>query len=655
MRAKFIKPGLVLAVFISVYLVIGLLIVTDYGFSSDERIEKRRAGIALTKYGVDLGYFPYDYDDIGHSQFYGTATSMLLLGADTWLSPILNVRAGVVMHYGYFLTFILAILALYFLTKLFVSPWIALFTTILFATQPLLFGHAFMNPKDIPMLAVFLLAVTTGFYIDRHKRWKEAIETRIDLRRLLNQWRAYLSSLSRAALAGFAVLIAMLVLIAILKPILVEILPQIITTAYTDAQSLWGVLLRRAATNLGSTPLEAYILKGTTNLVRLLNAASALLLLGLLTYSIIVFRKGYQQFPQDLRTRSVLHTSARHLKNPILITAGLIYGFAISTRIVAIFAGGIAILYLLSTYRKKSLIPIGIYASFAAFAAYISWPIFWRYGLAAIQKALTLFSDFDPYIGYIHFDGEIYRETEIPRNYLPKLLSLQFTEPLVVLCILGFLIWMGSLLINRQWSAGQTKLLLVFLWFALPFAYVVIANPIMYNNFRQFIFITPPFFVFAAYAVQFLQDHLRNRVILPVALLLCLLPGILNIVSLHPYQYIYYNQFAGGVRGTFRDYDQDYLFMAMKEGIEYINEIAPEGAQILVWDVEYPQAIYYIRPDIFINRVAHVSEADYPDYQYAVIPTVRNVDQRIPEWWEPIHKVSRNGADLVIIYKINDE
>ena len=129
MREKVFKPGLFLAVFISVYLVIGLLIVADYGFSSDERIEKRRAGIALTRYGFDLGYFPYDYDDIGHSQFYGTATSMLLLGADTWLSPILNLRAGVVMHYGYFLTFMLAILALYFLTKLFVNPWIALFTT----------------------------------------------------------------------------------------------------------------------------------------------------------------------------------------------------------------------------------------------------------------------------------------------------------------------------------------------------------------------------------------------------------------------------------------------------------------------------------------------------------------------------------------------
>ena len=204
-------------------------------------------------------------------------------------------------------------------------------------------------------------------------------------------------------------------------------------------------------------------------------------------------------------------------------------------------------------------------------------------------------------------------------------------------------------------SLAQLLPSMVFLWFALPFTYVVITTPIMYNNFRQFIFITPPFFVFAAYALQFLHDHLKQRVILPLALSFVFVLGLLNLFSLHPYQYIYYNQFTGGVRGAFRSYDLDYLYISLKEAIEYINEIAPEGAQILVWDVEYPQAIMYNRPDITINRVAHISEAEYPSYQYAVIPTTRNVDLGLPEWWEPIHTISRNGADLVIIYEINSK
>jgi hypothetical protein len=93
----------------------------------------------------------------------------------------------------------------------------------------------------------------------------------------------------------------------------------------------------------------------------------------------------------------------------------------------------------------------------------------------------------------------------------------------------------------------------------------------------------------------------------------------------------------------------------MKEAMEYVNSIAPEKAAILVWDVEYPQAILYNRPDIRINRIAHITEADFPSYVLAVIPVIRNVDKRIPEAWKPVHTVSRSGADLVVIYEINRE
>jgi hypothetical protein len=649
------KPGLILWVFIAVYLVLGVLIVKDYGFSSDERIEKRRAAIALSKYGLDVGYLPYDYQDLGHSQFYGTATSMLLLWGDHLLSPRLGLGPGVVMHYGYFLTFVAAAAALYYLVKLFVSPWIALFTAVFFATQPLLFGHAFMNPKDIPMLAVFIAAVTTGFYVDTHRRWVQAMAVEIDLPNLARQWRRYLVSLPRSTYGMFSLLLAALVLTFGLRPILIRLLTQIITTAYTDHQSLWGIIFTRMAANLAATPLEAYVDKGVTNLVRLLNGAAFLLLLGLLGYGAAITRKGYHQLPLNLRNRSILHALSVHLGNPMLVAAAFAYGFAISTRIVTIFAGGIVGIYLLWTYRRKALLPLAVYTLIAAFSAYFSWPIFWQYGFSAIFKALSLFAYFDPYIGSIHFRGEIFREYEVPRDYLPHLLAVQFTEPLIILCILGFLIWVISLLRRRQRQDRQTKLLLIFLWFSLPFAYVVITAPIMYNNFRQFIFITPPLFVFSALAIQKLSVRLKNKAALLLLLCLLLVPGIISLVSLHPYQYIHFNQYVGGVRGAFRNYDLDYSFLSLKEAIGYINEIAPENASILVWDVEYPQAIMYNRPDIRINRVAHVTEEDYASYQYAVIPVIRNHDLQIPPEWEVIHTITRSGADLAVVYRIVTE
>ena len=655
MKTMDFKPGLILGIFLGIYLVIGLLIIQDYGFTPDEGIEKTRASIALSKYGIKVGFLRFDYEDLGHSQFYGTATSMLLVWADNLLSPWLDLSPGVIMHYGYFITFLIAATALFFLAKLFFNSWIALYTTILFATQPLLFGHAFINPKDIPLLAVFLVTITIGFYIDRDPHWKQGMDAEIDLRILFQRWRQFLVSLPRSTYRTFLLFLATLTLIILLKPTLIRLLSQIITTAYSDQQSVWGIIFTRIASNFATIPLSAYVDKGVTNLITLHNIATTFVILSTCVYAGTIFRKGYRQLPKNIQNRSILNSLTLHLKNATLILAALCLGFAISTRIVAIFAGGIVILFLLLTYRQKGILPLVIYTTFSAVAAYISWPIFWQYGLSTISRALSLFSNFDPYFGFIHFKGEILREYEIPRIYLPHLLTVQFTETLVILSILGFFLWSIFLILKRQWDQKKTKLTLIFLWFFLPFIYIVLTTPVMYNNFRQFLFITPPLFIFAAYAVQFLHDRLKYRFVLPVILSLALIPGILNLFALHPYQYIYFNQFVGGVQGAFRNYDLDYWYVSMKEAMEYVNALEPEGARILVWDVEFSQAMKYNNPDIYINRIAHITEADYPSYQLAVISVVRNVDTRIPEDWKLIHTISRSGATLVGIYEIDGE
>ena len=42
------------------------------------------------------------------------------------------------------------------------GDWAALATVLIFSTQPLLFGHAFINPKDIPFMSIFLIVILTG-------------------------------------------------------------------------------------------------------------------------------------------------------------------------------------------------------------------------------------------------------------------------------------------------------------------------------------------------------------------------------------------------------------------------------------------------------------------------------------------------------------
>jgi hypothetical protein len=74
----------------------------------------------------------------------------------------------------------------------------------------------------------------------------------------------------------------------------------------------------------------------------------------------------------------------------------------------------------------------------------------------------------------------------------------------------------------------------------------------LYDNFRQIFFILPPIFLMAGVALEAIKNVKWQAALIVI----CLLPSAFGIVSLHPYEYMYYNSFVGGVSGadgTFRD------------------------------------------------------------------------------------------------------
>jgi 4-amino-4-deoxy-L-arabinose transferase-like glycosyltransferase len=66
-------------------------------------------------------------------------------------------------HLINFLFFQLGVLFLYRISKRWMSKSAALFTALFFSLQPLLWGHAFINPKDPPFMTFFLASVCFGF------------------------------------------------------------------------------------------------------------------------------------------------------------------------------------------------------------------------------------------------------------------------------------------------------------------------------------------------------------------------------------------------------------------------------------------------------------------------------------------------------------
>ncbi len=87
-------------------------------------------------------------------------------------------------HFVYFFTFLTSILMLYLLSRRWMSKWAAFGAALLFASQPLIWGHSFMNPKDLPFMVFFLASIYFGLQMldaSPKSKWKWLIPAGIIL------------------------------------------------------------------------------------------------------------------------------------------------------------------------------------------------------------------------------------------------------------------------------------------------------------------------------------------------------------------------------------------------------------------------------------------------------------------------------------------
>jgi hypothetical protein len=108
----------------------------------------------------------------------------------------------------------------------------------------------------------------------------------------------------------------------------------------------------------------------------------------------------------------------------------------------------------------------------------------------------------------------------------------------------------GLIAAASRWRTQWGLLLLAAGWFAVPLAALVVGDAVLYDNFRQILFILPPVFLLAGIAL----DRIRSPQLAIVLSGLCVLPGVLGIVRLFPYEYAYYNSFVGGTAPRFERY-----------------------------------------------------------------------------------------------------
>jgi hypothetical protein len=147
---------------------------SDYGQSWDEPYYYAYAdavGYAYSpanwlspEFDLERAYGPSAEDH----KVYGPAYLLLARPAVVLVDRLSGLDRASAWHFVNSLTFLMSVVLLFALCRRWLSGWAAFGAAALYALQPLLWGHAFINPKDIPFLAFFLASVTLGLkMVDR--------------------------------------------------------------------------------------------------------------------------------------------------------------------------------------------------------------------------------------------------------------------------------------------------------------------------------------------------------------------------------------------------------------------------------------------------------------------------------------------------------
>ena len=291
-----------------------------------------------------------------------------------------------------------------------------------------------------------------------------------------------------------------------------------------------------------------------------------------------------------------------------------------------------------------------------------------------------------PWNAAVLFDGQQYQAGVIPLPwyYLPKSMLITIPPLITLLFFIGnlrflYASFLAKLLPIRQRpsSIGTWLLLYLILIFYIPIILTFIFKPTLYDSWRQFLFLTVPMMVIAVYGLDFIirisnfKAQMSNQVqssnvkkeykksfgfwilkliwnlkfVIWILIIINLSLVAKQMVLLHPYQYLYYNSFVGGLKGAYGKYETDYWGLGFKEAVlwfkQNIND--PKKTYKIYVEGDPLSSSYYFKPNMQLTT--DLVKADY-------IFTFTRWNFHIRHPGKTIYTVEREGIPLIFIKKL---
>jgi hypothetical protein len=620
-----------------VFLVVGVVTVTEFGASIDEDVNAHMGRIFLDAYRQGRFLQPP-----GIEYFNGPFYFMVFtLTAELFqrLNPHWLLTDG--LHLTNYITFLVGVFFFYRIALRLLPRGAALFVTALFTTQPVLFGNAFILQKDTPFMAFFLASVEVGW--TAADSWKSTASKRVEERgraivstTAAEEWKMRSKAERILVLAGGG--LGLLLILDLWWAGGIQSAGRAVLSGLYRGQgpTILVELFSRIAEDAYKTPLPAYLarLDGLFAWWRILA-------------SLVIAGAGLAVWRVAMPASSSAILGRWLRRWGLVAVAGCVLGLTTSVRIVAPFAGLLVAGYWLGRSRRQAVPALIAYGAVALVTTYLTWPVLWGNPVEAVMnRTAELFgegrSDFADHL--VLFRSEWHASGDLPWDYLPTLFTLQWTLPAVLLFLVGApLSWM----MTSQDGDRRLVVSLVWLWFLAPVAASMMSVVPNYDSFRHVLFCVPAAFLIMGFAVWKISRLVTRPALRAGMAAAALAPGVLGILRLHPYEYIYFNELAGSVSGAEGNFDLDYGCTAFREAMQVVNRVA-ELEDLIAFQPWVSTAAPFARGDL--QLIEGDSMTVEPDFGLACRRIVR---QAFPEM-ETIYEVRADGALLAVVRQRRD-
>lgn len=352
------------------------------------------------------------------------------------------------------------------------------------------------------------------------------------------------------------------------------------------------------------------------------------------------------------------------LKTSVLL--GLAIGGAIGLRI----GGAFAVIYLLllvfvasllqtKSFKEKivfykravlGLLPAGI-------VALLLMALFWPWALMGANHILIAAKSFSHFAFNMNtiVDGTFVSIGEVSRAYLIEYLAIRLPEIFLVGILSSIIILLMTTLKRRPVLKNKLPEISLAIAILFPLFFVLYDRPALYNGVRHFTFIIPPLAVLAGLGLSKAWDKLlpfkRWRTSFGLLCLLLTINTAYILFALRPYEYIYYNHFAGSnLREAERDWEADYWSSSLIDASRMLENYL--DAEQKKWPSDH-QGPYYVavcaeafQGRAYLDQRFNVTE-NWIRADFFISSTHMNCDKVLKG--NTIGTVERLGAPLAVV------